>query len=394
MQSHLLGKNLRTGKSDFIDFFVNPPTTFRVLHPSQAVFVREFILVLYNTFMLTGNIFPLQTRKKIIKSISIFSILLIYFAYALIVIQINQGPVDFETFMEIGKKLLLGSQIYTDNSFYPMPFVGIFSIFSLIPFPFSFLIWVFLPVFLALIISGWSPVILLFAPLFAHFAGGQTALFGMLGLWGYRKNQKSKWAGVWLAILLLKPQLAIAPIVWASYGWVRDLLKTKKISSQMIVFLVSSLLIFLPWFFIYPTWFSDWLANPRSLRLRAMAGLVPRILMYFGFQNWIYAIILFCLLITFVYILKRRNAINLDSSVLLSFIILPIVHDYDLIQIIPILDDGKKQIVAFLSSIPLWLTIFFAYRNDHAWITASIIAPILMIYLVLRKRNEKIPDPA
>lgn len=350
--------------------------------------------MLYNTFMLTGNIFPLQTRKKIIKSISIFSILLIYFAYALIVIQINQGPVDFETFMEIGRKLLLGSQIYTDNSFYPMPFVGIFSIFSLIPFPFSFLIWVFLPVFLALIISGWSPIILLFAPLFAHFAGGQTALFGMLGLWGYRKNQKSKWAGVWLAILLLKPQLAIAPIVWASYGWVRDLLKTKKISSQMIVFLVSSLLIFLPWFFIYPTWFSDWLANPRSLRLRAMAGLVPRILMYFGFQNWIYAIILFCLLITFVYILKRRNAINLDSSVLLSFIILPIVHDYDLIQIIPILDDGKKQIVAFLSSIPLWLTIFFAYRNDHAWITASIIAPILMIYLVLRKRNEKIPDPA
>lgn len=342
--------------------------------------------------MLRGNTFSFHTRKKIIGSISIFFILIIYFAYAFIAIEIKQGPVDFETFMEIGRNLLHGNPIYTENSYYPMPFVGIFSIFSLIPFPFSFLIWEFLPVLFALIISGWSPVILLFAPLFAHFAGGQTALFGMLGLWGYRKNQKSKWAGVWLAILLLKPQLAIAPIVWASYGWVKEFLKSKKISSQMIVFLVSSLLIFLPWFFIYPTWLSDWLANPRSLRLRAMAGLAPRLLMYFGFPNWIYAIILVCLLITLVYILKRRNAINLDSAVLLSFIILPVVHDYDLIQIIPILDDGKKQIVAFLSSIPLWLTIFFAYRNDHAWITASIIAPILMIYFIRRKGNKIIPD--
>ena len=345
--------------------------------------------MLYNTFMLSRNTFSLHTRKKIIGSISIIFILIIYFAYAFIAIEIKQGPVDFETFMEIGRNLLHGSPIYTENSYYPMPYVGIFALFSLVPFPLSLLFWIFIPVFLALIISGWSPFVLLFAPLFAHFIGGQTAVFGMLGLWGYRSNQKSKWSGIWLSILLFKPQLAIAPLIWAGWIWIREILKNQKIPHQMVVFITSTVFIFLPWVAYNPSWVSEWLTNPRGFRLRAMAGLIPRLLSYLQLKPIIFWIVITIAVLVIGFWMYRKKAVNLDSLVLLSFIVLPLLHDYDLIQLIPLLDQRKKQIAAALSSIPLWITIFFAYRNDHAWITATIIAPILLWLLI---NDFKLPE--
>ena len=135
----------------------------------------------------------------------------------------KSGPVDYETFMRIGRNFLSGQPVYGENSFYPMPYVGVFSVFSQLPFSISFLIWVFVPVIFALIISDWSPLIFLFAPLFGHFVGGQTAFFAMIGLWGFRKNQNSIWSGIWLALLLLKPQLAIAPLLWVGWLWLQKI---------------------------------------------------------------------------------------------------------------------------------------------------------------------------
>lgn len=202
-----------------------------------------------------------ESKKKTIQRIiSIFLLLIIlsfYAFYAAVVLNIGTGPIDYETFMQIGQNLIEGKQIYGENSFYPLPFVGIFAIFSQLPFWISFLFWVFIPIFIVLIISGWSHLILLFAPLFGHFLGGQTAIFGMLGVWGYRKNQMSKWSGIWLSLLLLKPQLAIAPLGWVTYKWTKQFISEKKIPDQFFVFIISTLMIFLPWFFYKPTWISE-----------------------------------------------------------------------------------------------------------------------------------------
>ena len=149
----------------------------------------------------------------------------------------------------------------------------------------------------------------------------------------------------------------------------------------MIVFLTSAILIYLPWFIFNSAWLGEWLSNPRSLRLRAMAGLVPRLLMYIDFSSAAYYAILMIISAIICFWLYRTKAYNLDLVVLLSFILLPIVHDYDLIQIIPVLDTTKRIKFAALSSIPLWLTILFAYRNDHAWISAAIIAPFVFWFI-------------
>ncbi len=169
-----------------------------------------------------------KRRKSILVLISSIIILCFYALYVVFVLKIGSGPIDYETFMQIGQNFVDGNRIYTENSYYPMPYVGIFALFSQLPFEISFPIWVFTPVLFAFYISGWAPIILLFAPLFAHFVGGQTAFFGMLGLWGYRKNQMSKWSGIWLSILLLKPQLAIAPLGWAVYKWIKQFMFREK----------------------------------------------------------------------------------------------------------------------------------------------------------------------
>ena len=190
--------------------------------------------------------------------------------------------------MRIGRNFLSGQPVYGENSFYPMPYVGIFTIFSELPFTLSFLIWVFIPVLFALYISDWSPLILLFAPLFGHFAGGQTAFFALVGFWGYRRNQNAAWSGIWLALLLLKPQLAIATLLWAGWKWFQQMIKERKIPLQAYVFFGTTILLFLPWFFVNPKWFLEWIANPRSLRLRAMATIFPRLMMYLNLSPFVF----------------------------------------------------------------------------------------------------------
>lgn len=120
----------------------------------------------------------------------LFTILLLaaYLLYVGFVIQHDQGPVDYETFMQIGARFLSRQEVYGENSYYPLPFVMIFAGFSVLPRPVSMTLWLLLPVVMAWWISGWKPWVLLYAPLVAHFFGGQTAVFGMMGLWGYRQH--------------------------------------------------------------------------------------------------------------------------------------------------------------------------------------------------------------
>lgn len=325
------------------------------------------------------------------RSLSILLLIILlsfYSLYVFFVLRSGTRPIDYETFMQIGQNLVEGNQIYGENSYYPMPYVGIFAIFSQLPFPLSFIFWVFIPIFCALVITGWSPLILLFAPLFGHFLGGQTAIFGMLGLWGYRKNQMSKWSGIWLSLLLLKPQLAIAPLGWATYRWTKQFRSEKKIPDQLIIFLLSTLIIFLPWFIYNPTWVSEWLANPRNLGLRAMASIIPRTLTYVNVHPIIFWLLLLFITVSFIYLMHKKRLLNFDKVILLSFVIFPLLNDYDLIQLIPLLDNQKRRVLAFMSSIPLWFTIFLAYNNDHAWFSATLIAPALLMLIYKEKICE------
>lgn len=131
-----------------------------------------------------------------------------------------------------------------------------------------------------------------------------------------------------------------------------------------------------------PGWFSKWLSHPRPLFERALAGLVPRGLVILGIHGWVFwGLWIIATLLSFFLILKHvQRKINLDLLTLWYFCVSPLVHDYDLIQIIPLLDSRRLQWVAVILGIPTLLVILFAYGIDQAWAAVTIIAPGLLIF--------------
>jgi len=337
----------------------------------------------------------IQQNKTIILRIAGIVLLLIpYFLYLAFIIRTDQGPVDYETFMDIGHRLRTGTEVYGENSYYPFPFVCIFAFFDWLPRPLSMIIWFLAPVVMALAFSGWNPLILLFAPLFGHFLGGQTAALGMLGLWGYRRSPvpESIRGGIFLALTLLKPQLGIVPFVFAAVQWLRYMHQHRRIPRQAWAWAGSMLLLYLPGFFFMPDWFAKWLHNPRPLAQRAMSGFVPRSLLFLLERGtpvyWLALSGIALLLLAGIWFLCKKG-VSLDLAVLWGFVISPIVHDYDLIQVVPLLENPKSVLMALLLSLPGWLVMLFAYDQDPAWYWFTLIAPGILCFLLWQEYRTR-----
>jgi hypothetical protein len=326
------------------------------------------------------------TPAHLIAAVPLMLLLVGYVAYLSLVIASPTGPVDFDTFCDIGARFLSGASPYGENSYYPLPYVAIFSLLAALPRELAALLWLGLPVVLAVAISG--PWVLAYAPMFAHFAGGQSALFGLLGFWALRKNPAAWWTIPLLALSTIKPQLAVVPVVCALWTWLKG-----GDWRRLAWFSVSLALLWLPWFFIRPGWVREWLANPRDLKVRAMSALVPRALLVLP-SSWFWLALLLAAVLL-VWLLRR--SLHLDIAVLLWFILSPLVHDYDLIQLIPIAAARQIRLAAVLSSLPMWGVILFAYDRDEAWFLSTLIAPVLLFVLLkwnnLRHPASKTNDP-
>lgn len=331
-----------------------------------------------------------------LRSSLLLSLLILYILYVWFIIQHNRGAVDYETFMRIGRRFLDGKEIWGENSYYPFPYVMVFAFFSQLPRPLSILIWHVGPVLIALAISDWDLRVLAFAPLFGHMVGGQTAVFAMLGTWGYRRYADSQdWrGGVWLALTLLKPQLGLIPVGWAITQWWKFFSRTKNMPSQAWSWVAATMVMYLPGFILIPDWPLRWLNAPRPLFLRALSGLVPRTLLMCNVQGSAFLAILVTLSVSLFWLIwyVGGRQIDFDTTLLWGYIVSPLVHDYDLIRLVPCLHDSRQRSTAALLSIPGWLVIFFAYANDTAWYVFTIIAPGLLLVKLLHDKRSYVPD--
>jgi hypothetical protein len=323
-------------------------------------------------------------------------LLIPYFLYLAYIISANRGAIDYETFMAIGQRFLHGQPVWIESSYYPIPYVIIFAFFSLLPRGVSMLIWHAGPVLIALAITNWSPWILLFGPLYGNMVGGQSAIFAMLGLWGYRKHiNTDDWrAGFWLGILLLKPHLGIFPILWACLHWFGYVRRERRIPRQAIGFVATGIGLFLPGFLIMPDWVVQWqqrLHQYNPIIIRTEAGFIPRTLLFFTDRGspsfWIPLLITAGLLLIIIWAIQR-TWLTFDVYILWSTVISPLVHDYDVIQLIPLLDTPRKQLIAAVLSIPLWFVILLAYGNDQAWYVVTLIPLGLLLFNLFVQKQE------
>jgi hypothetical protein len=321
-----------------------------------------------------------------------------YLAYLSFIIQINQGPIDYETFMQIGQRWRTGAEIYVENSYYPLPYVLIFAAVSALPRPLSMALWLGLPVLAVLLITRGRAWALWFAPVFAHFVGGQSSALAMLGLWGFRHNLETKavTAGIWLSLTTLKPQLGLVPILFAVGHWYQLYRATGRVPRSMWSFCLATAVIYLPSFILMPDWPVRWLSVPRPFFERALAGFVPRTLwVLLGEQTE--AIVVLWLILTgliLVGIWWATRRFSLEAVVLWGFVVSPLVHDYDLLQLVPILEAKKLQWAAVLASLPTWWVILFAYNIDAAWYLVTLIAPVVLLMYVGMKTPGSTAPPA
>ena len=319
---------------------------------------------------------------KLVQLAALGLLALPYLAYTAFVMRVGHGPVDYETFMRIGRALLTGGQVYGENSYYPLPYVMIFTAFTLLPAALSLAVWLLAPVIAALIIGRGHPFVLLFAPLFAHFAGGQSTLVSMLGLWGYRVNPRldQMRGGAWLGVMLLKPQLALVPLAFAAREWWLYWRLHGRVPRQAWGCVVTAALLYAPAFALWPSWPLAWLSSPRPLFARALSGLIPRALVYLTESPAVYWGMWLLLTAVLVMVFRRyyRGPLGLTPIMLLSFIVNPFVHDYDLIQLIPLLQTRGQRWAAVLLSVPVWVVIVAAYGVDAAWSVVTLIAPGLL----------------
>lgn len=316
-----------------------------------------------------------------------------YSLYLLYVVRTGTGPVDYETFMDLGSSLLMDGEVYGENSYYPLPYVFVFTLFSLIPRPVSLAIWLGGPVLVALAVVGFKPFALVFAPVFSHFLGGQSSVFALLGFTGYRSKLEPTNAvgGLLLALTTLKPHLALVPVGYAAYEWISYYRQTTRIPRQALAFLGMFGLIYAPAFALRPSWLGEWLRVPRPLFQRALSGALPRLLHFVSTPAestyWILWAVLSALLVWAVWRWKA-NGHPLDVLLLTSFVVNPLVHDYDLIQVLPMIRGPIMPLASVVLSIPGWWTILTSYSVDGAWITFIIIAPgLLAAHLYQRRRG-------
>lgn len=319
-------------------------------------------------------------------------VIVVYIGYLLFISLNNRPPIDYITFMQIGQRYLNGESIWLFGSYYPLPYVMIFAWFSTLPAPVSIFVWHLIPMLVILYISKGKLWPLLFGPVLDHFIGGQSVVFAMLGLYLYRQHHKDWRGGLGLALMLMKPNLALLPLVWAGFQWLRELKQQRRISLQIPAFAGLTALIFLPAFLVMPDWVSEWMPTRRPIVLRSEAGIIPRSIIIFngrpgeGAEFWVPLIILSLLLLAAIWLVSRRR-LNFDTFMLFNFIANPYVHDYDLLQMLPLLDTDWKRKLAIVAALPTWLVIFFAYDTDWAWIGVTLTAPVLLIALLYQMRQ-------
>jgi hypothetical protein len=216
------------------------------------------------------------------------------------------------------------------------------------------------------------------------------------GVTGATPTRISSPGGIWLALTLLKPQLGLVPLAYAAVQWWQTLRRNKRIPRQAWAWLASMAVLYLPGFLILPDWPLQWLRSPRPLSARAMSGFIPRTL-FLGLSAqpllfWLAWAVLSFGLLALVWQLNHRR-MTLDLLVLWGFVASPLVHDYDLIQLVPLLETRRMRWGAVLLSIPGWLVILTAYSNDAAWYVFTLIAPGLLALSLFRAREASLYTP-
>lgn len=282
---------------------------------------------------------------------------------------------------------------------YPAPFYSAMCLPIAVSPIITLILWMIVPFLMVLVLAGRRAVILIFPPFVLHMILGQSTWL-VLPLFAYAlwSNEKSVrwWHGIITLLVVFKPHIGGLAVVWLWYHY-------RHRRGFIITSFLSIVTVVIPAFLMQPTWLVDWLGNGRSFKLSSMAnlGIIPVDLLGLGGEEvlelaptlsdqlpvYLFGGVLAIVLLCVVY--RQRGTLTLYDWVLAFCLSNPLLHDYDLIILIPFIGLFPRRLLLGLTTgIIVWI-----YALMTGAYQASIFIPLILWVsrvLVTDSRLDKI----
>lgn len=274
---------------------------------------------------------------------------------------------------------------------YPASFYTTFCLlYRTIPPVLSF-VWLMIPFFAVLLLAGRRSAVLVYPPFVILLILGQSTwlLFPIYGLVAYRVNHPPKWwYGIFLFGAVFKPHIALMGVAWLVYRWYRY-------RNFWLTAVATWVILLLPGFLMRPTWLFEWLPSGRGfepISLGSIAIVPVRLLgidvnrvigMDPGAGNqamiWLFCGLFALFLLFSLY--KRRGRLEFYDWLLVFCFANPLLNDYDLIIILPLIAlFPRRLLLALTSGILVWVYVMI---TAHAMGTGGQYNAVLLITTVL-----------
>ncbi|MGC8856920.1 MAG: hypothetical protein ACP5QU_08980 [Anaerolineae bacterium] len=248
---------------------------------------------------------------------------------------------DYENYRQAGRLLLSGQNPYGPHRYYPLPTVlWIFVPLALLPEAFR-LLWV-LGAFLAILIvqrkDGW--LLFFFFPLWIVVRDGMLEGWLLLPLAVFLRGSPG-WAGLTAALLLLKPQLALLPLVYALLSWLRQ-----RDWRNVLAFGGGFLVLFVPTFILMPGWPAHMLAAlaDRVGQYTQYPGMSASLWAWriFGWPGWAGNFLLLGVALFFFREAWRWPEQRLPALLALGLLLTPYLFGSSMLMLIPLFKERNE----------------------------------------------------
>ena len=298
-------------------------------------------------------------------------------------------PNDYGIYVQWGMAERLGSGTYTFAlpNYYPRPTtLWIFVPLSILPNWFA-LLWTIVPLFFTLWLFKRPGVILwLYYPMLVQAATGQMDGWLLLPILWLVEN-RPWFAGIGAALVLFKPQLGFATVLFALIFWF-----FKKDVRNLAAFASALCVLYLPAFITNPLWLPEMIDN---MQVRANESILPTRgaslwawAWHGGITLWLLPIVITVALVLVVYAFFVRGK-RFQAVQLLGLLIMPVLYASNFVTIIPLVKSSRQIVILTLAS---WGAVVIDTLAG-GWGGAYALIPLTALYLLARDNEQKVIPP-
>ena len=307
----------------------------------------------------------LRGRLRVFNNVMIAWLVGVLIVFVIESFLVDSQPYDYYILMR-GADLFCfhqGAFHYGWPFYYPAPFYTAFCLPYHFAEPLLRWTWMLAPVMMTLWLAQGRAAALVYPPLGVLLLIGQSSWLVLPPFWVGVRDQAGEeapwWHGLLVALGLFKPHIALPVWVWLGWRWLK-----RRQWAALAAWAAGVAILVVPSFLIRPGWLVEWLPQPRGYEPVNLATLaqIPVVLGHVTFapdretQVVIYALCLLMGVILYAIVRWRRGGLALYDWTLVVFLVNPMLHDYDLLALLPFIARSRRRLLLALTvGVLVWL---------------------------------------